>query len=264
MNYSVPRRIIVSHYKKQGRHNLPWRQTTNPYRILVSEIMLQQTQVDRVVPYYKNFLKQFPTPRALAAASRGDVLRAWQGLGYNRRAKFLHETAQKIVAQHKGIVPRTYNELVGLPGVGTYTAHAVRVFAHNELGVFLETNIRAVLLHHFFKDHGMVHDKELVPILTKLVRGQDPRVFYWALMDYGSYLKKVNSNPSRKSKHYAKQSVFVGSRRQVRGMVLRALSRTSYTTTQLENIIADNRVSAVLKDLYAEALIQRTKNAWHL
>jgi A/G-specific adenine glycosylase len=264
MNYSVLRKKILRYYTQHGRHTLPWRLTKNPYRILVSEVMLQQTQVDRVVPYYKNFLKQFPTVSALAHAPLGDVLRVWQGLGYNRRAKFLHQAAQKIAVNCNHTMPSGYDSLIALPGIGDYTAKAVCVFAYNQPHVVLETNIRAVLLHHFFAAHGQVHDKELLPILEKLVAGQDPRTFYWALMDYGAYLKKTVPNPGRKSRHHVQQSQFEGSLRQIRGTVLRLLTADSYTTAQLTRRIADARLTHVLHTLREESLVSYVRGIWSI
>ena len=141
---------VWEYYKAHGRHDLPWRKTTDPYKILVSELMLQQTQVDRVLLKYKAFLKLFPTARRLAAAPLGDVLRAWQGLGYNRRAKFLHQAAQYVTNELKGRWPKDEAGLLALPGVGPYTARAVLAFAYNEPVVLIETNVRQVFLHHLF------------------------------------------------------------------------------------------------------------------
>lgn len=264
MNYSQVRRTMYTYYQKHGRHALPWRTTKNPYRILVSEVMLQQTQVDRVIPYYKNFLKQFPAVQVLAEAPLGQVLRAWQGLGYNRRAKFLHECAKEIVVNCNNKIPKTYDELLALPGIGDYTAKAICVFAYNQPHVVIETNIRAVVLHHFFPAHGQVHDKELLPILEKLVKGQNPRLCYWALMDYGAHLKKTFPNPSRKSAHYTRQKPFTGSVRAVRGAVLRMLATGPCTTARLHRAIVDERLDTILANLRAEALITYQKGVWVL
>ena len=111
------RRVVYSYYKREGRHTLPWRQTHDPYRVMVSELMLQQTQVPRVVPKYEAFIKRFPTIQSLARAELGSVLKLWQGLGYNRRAKMLHEAARAIVSHHHGVFPHTKEELLALPGV---------------------------------------------------------------------------------------------------------------------------------------------------
>ena len=164
------RNLVWKYYKEQGRHTLPWRATTDPYRILVSEVMLQQTQVERVIPFYKNFLTRFPTVRALAAASLADVLAAWQGLGYNRRAKMLHEAAKAVVAQHKGKMPHDAQTLLTLPGIGPYTASAVAAFSDNSDEILIETNIRTVITHHFFPEKDKVSDADILTVLKRVYR----------------------------------------------------------------------------------------------
>ena len=211
---------VYTYYKAHGRHTLPWRKTRDPYKILVSEIMLQQTQVDRVIPYYRNFMKKYPTAKALASTSLAAVLTEWSGLGYNRRAKFLFQAA--VEAEKNGGIPREYDALRALPGIGDYTAKAVRVFAFNEPEALIETNVRAVFIHHFFPRTKKVEDKKLLPIIEKALKGQSPREWYAALMDYGSHLKRLHPNPSRRSKHHTKQAKFEGSLRQVRGAILKA------------------------------------------
>jgi A/G-specific adenine glycosylase len=171
------RRIVLKHWKENGRHKLPWRRTHDPYKILVSEVMLQQTQVDRVVPYYKAFIKKFPTVRILAKAKLSEVLKLWSGLGYNRRAKYLRDAALAVVEKHSGKFPTEYEALRKLPGIGDYTARAVRVFAFNERDVLIETNVRTAYLHHFFANAKSVHDKELLPlILSRSGRRRPERV----------------------------------------------------------------------------------------
>lgn len=216
---------ILGWYQLYGRQKLPWRQTTNPYHILVSELMLQQTQVSRVIPKYEAFIYKYPTLEIVRQSALSDVLVAWQGLGYNRRAKYLWLLAQQICTMGKTELPSTATELQELPGIGPYTAAAVSVFAYNQPAIVLETNIRAVLLHHFFPVEEQVDDKQLSPILEACLPYVEPRDWYAALMDYGSQLKSELSNPSRKSKHYTKQSKFLGSRRQVRGEILRMLAK---------------------------------------
>jgi len=216
---------VWKYWRERGRHDLMWRQTKDPYKILVSEIMLQQTQVSRVKEKYREFLKVFPTVRALANAPLAEVLETWSGLGYNRRGKYLHDAAKEIVAKHKGRVPGDYAALRALPGVGDYTARAVRVFAWNETEVLIETNIRAAIIHHFFQirtSDVLISDREIVPILEKAGKGQDSREWSWALMDYGAYIKKLHRNPTRRSARYKKQSKFDGSLRQARGAILKA------------------------------------------
>lgn len=185
-------------------------------------MMLQQTQVPRVVGKYQEFLTAFPTVSSLARAPLADVLRVWSGLGYNRRAKYLHDAAKAVVESYAGKMPEEYATLRKLPGIGDYTAKAVRVFAFNEPEVLVETNVRSVFLHHFFPRSKQVNDKLLLPLVTAALQGQDARIFYSALMDYGSHLKQMHPNPSRRSKHHVKQSEFKGSLRQMRGAILRA------------------------------------------
>src|SRR3989344_8895716 len=217
------RSTVWGYWKENGRHNLPWRKTTNPYRIMVSEVILQQTQVSRVSGKYRDFLEVFPTIRALAKAPLGVVLRVWSGLGYNRRGKYLHEAAKTIVTKHKGKIPGVYRELVELPGMGPYTASAVRLFAFNEPDVLIETNIRSTFIHHFFPTKREVTDKQLIPFVTQAAKGQNPRTWHWALMDYGAYLKRSGVRNNHRSTHYTKQSKFEGSLRQVRSAILRDL-----------------------------------------
>lgn len=212
---------VWNYWKKEGRHELPWRKTRDPYKILVSEIMLQQTQVPRVLEKYKSFLKKFPTARALAEAPLSNVLKEWNGLGYNRRAKYLHNAAKKVVADFEGDFKQALEH--PLPGVGPYTKSAVKVFAFNEPDVLIETNVRTAFIHHFYQGRFLVNDKQLLPLIQEAAKGQDPREWHWALMDYGSYLKKNGVRNNSRSAHYIKQSKFEGSLRQVRGAILREL-----------------------------------------
>ncbi len=250
---------VRTFYQEQGRHTLPWRKTKNPYRILVSEIMLQQTQVDRVLPKYRAFLKQFPTVQKLSEASLGEVLTAWQGLGYNRRAKMLHQCAQRVVLEYKGRFPRDFEALKTLPGVGAYTAGAVCAFAYNQAVPLIETNVRTAYIHHFFHDQNDVLDTELVRYIELTMDREQPREWYWALMDYGSHLKKTIGNKNTQSKHYAKQSKFQGSDRQIRGAILRLLStegtRTRAALLKELSSFEDIRIDAQLQKLLSEEMI---------
>lgn len=214
-------KIIYDAYNASPR-DLPWRKTTNPYCILVSEIMLQQTQALRVIPKYKAFLQRFPTVNHLACASTHEVLQMWQGLGYNHRALRLQQAAQKVVTDYKGKFPKTYESLLALPGVGPYTASAVCTFAYDMPIVMIETNIRAVFIHFFFSEAKEVPDSMLLPFIEKYCDTKNPRRWYNALMDYGAMLKATVPNPSRKSKHHVQQSKFQGSIRQVRGAIIKA------------------------------------------
>lgn len=255
-------------YREQGRHDLPWRKTTNPYRILVSEIMLQQTQVDRVLPKYREFLRQFPTVRALAAASLSDVLRAWQGLGYNRRAKYLQEAARVVVEERKGKFPHDEPGWRSLPGVGPYTAAAVLAFAYNHPVVLIETNVRQVFLHHFFPRATAVPDAAILKLVAKTLPPLQAREWYSALMDYGAYLKSQHGNKNTQSKHYTKQSKFSGSDRQIRGAIIKTLTSTeSLTEKALQNKLFEydaGRVATQLARLLAEGLVANTPKGYQL
>ncbi|MDP2402123.1 MAG: adenine glycosylase, partial [Actinomycetota bacterium] len=156
---------VLRYHRESGRHDHPWRITRDPYSVLVSEVMLQQTQVSRVLPKYLAWLERFPTADALAAAPLADVLEAWQGLGYNRRALALKRAAEEISAHHGGTVPREEASLLALPGIGPATAAGVRAFAFDEQGIYLETNVRAAFLHHFFADADGVPDREILPFM---------------------------------------------------------------------------------------------------
>ena len=260
--------MLWDFYAHSKRADLPWRQPDDaghfdPYKIMVSELMLQQTQVSRVVPKYEQFLQLFPTDQALGEADLGDVLRAWQGLGYNRRAKFLWQAAQVIRAN--GVFPTTLSELVKLPGIGQNTAGAILAYAYNEPTLFVETNVRSVYIHHFFAHQDAITDKQIMEVLAVTLDHENPREFYWALMDYGSHLKTVTGNAARASKHYAKQSTFKGSRRQIRGQVLRTLGAATTTLLELQQTISDDRLPSVLADLQSEGLIHvRADGAYSL
>lgn len=222
--------MIWDFYRTQGRF-FPWRAPeAEPYHILVSEVMLQQTQTYRVEPKYETFIATFPTIQALAGAELVDVLRAWQGLGYNRRARMLHEAARVIVAEHAGVIPADQELLDALPGIGKATAASICAFAYNMPTVFIETNVRAVFIHHFFRDDKHVHDDQIMPLVAATLDRQNPREWYYALMDYGVMLKKLLPNPARKSAHYARQSRFEGSDRQIRGGLIRFILQNKKVT----------------------------------
>ncbi len=257
---------VWDYYKKHGRHTLPWRMIKKSlsadrqaYRILVSEIMLQQTQVDRVVPRYKSFLKKFPTIQKLSGAPLGEVLREWQGLGYNRRAKMLHECAQEIVQVYGGRFPRTQVELMKLPGIGAYTAGAIMAFAFTRGVPIIETNIRTVVIHHFFKDDTDVSDAQVLEVVSHALDEGNPREWYYALMDYGAYIKKEFGNPNTRSKHYIKQSPFKNSDRQIRGAILRLLAERSVTRKTFHKKLPFDivRVDAQLERLTEEGMIAK-------
>jgi A/G-specific adenine glycosylase len=248
---------LFGHYDQHGRHDLPWRRSAEPYHIVVSELMLQQTQVGRVIPKYQAFLEQFPDVSRLASASLGDVLVAWQGLGYNRRAQYLWRAAQQVRDEFSGVFPDTLEDLVSLPGIGKNTAGAVRAYAFDQPALFVETNIRSVIIHHFFKDRENISDTEILHVLKQLLVDASPRTFYWAMMDYGAFLKQSVGNNISRSKHYVLQSKFAGSKRQLRGAVIRNLSSGPKTEASVLDTIADERLPGVLDDLIREQLIVR-------
>jgi len=249
-------RFIVDFYGQHGR-TFAWRHIENPYQIVVSEIMLQQTQTYRVEPKFEQFIATFPDFELLAQASLRDVLTMWQGLGYNRRAKFLHELAQKIVTEHGGYLPQSPEILQTLPGIGKATAASICAFAFNMPTVFIETNIRAVYIHSFFPTQEIVSDKELMPLIAQTVDSENPRQWYYALMDYGVFLKKLHKNPSRKSAHHVQQSRFEGSDRQIRGAIIRALVERNRLDELGLRLISNDlvRVKKIIQQLCLEGIV---------
>lgn len=251
---------ILNWYTIYGRTHLPWRQTNEPYNILVSELMLQQTQVERVIPKYTAFLDKFPSVKTLAEAPLSEVLTLWQGLGYNRRAKFLHQAAKYVDNKLEGIFPTTFEQLTSLPGIGPYTAAAITTFAFNKPIPVIETNIRAVYIYHFFAKDEKISDADLIPLIKASIYQKNPKIWYSALMDYGSVLKKTMPNPSRKSKNHTVQSTFSTSPRKVRGEIIRYL--TTYNQGSFKDIeatITGNKIyySSAIHDLEKEGLIIR-------
>jgi A/G-specific adenine glycosylase len=245
----------------------PWRTNPTPYRVLVSEIMLQQTQAERVAQKYREFLTAFPSVRSLARAPQGRVLRAWQGLGYNRRALMLRRSAQAVVSRFNGRIPGTIEELRGLPGVGPYTAAAVLVFAWNRPATVLETNIRSVFIHHFFPRRRGISDTELIPLIEATQDTHAPRRWYSALMDYGSVLKRAEANPSRRSIHHASQPRFRGSRRELRGAILALAARKrSVVPSDVRAVLlrSAKEIAACFADLVREGFLVRSGSRFRL
>lgn len=253
------REKVLTFYRR-FRRDLPWRTTQDPYRIFISEIMLQQTQAERVTEKYGYFLARFPDFPSLAAASVRDVLLAWQGLGYNRRALALRQAARTITDEYGGRLPASGEALRKLPGIGGATASSILAFAFNEPVVFIETNIRRVFIHHFFPPEQVVRDREILPLIAATLDRSHPARWYHALMDYGSHLKKTVRNPNRRSAHYLRQSPFPGSDRQLRGRILRALLAQSPRLPRSlaeEMSVPEERLHAVLKDLEREGFLRR-------
>ena len=244
-------------YAAAHKRDLPWRtpylQPDNQgyldfYRVFLSEVMLQQTQVPRVIQKYHEFLDAFPTMFALAHATLPDVLRVWQGLGYNRRGKCLWQAAQKLQTTNYKLHLNPA-ELDALPGIGPATAASIYCFAYNKPTVFIETNIRKVFIFHFFPDRDEVEDADLIPLVRETLDTINPREWYYALMDYGSYLSKMVPNPNRRSKHYVRQSKFEGSDRQVRGRLLRD------HLVGKKIVLQNERERTIWKTLQSEGLI---------
>lgn len=270
---------ILTYYQSNKR-SMPWRDISNPYRIFISEMMLQQTQVERVKIKYAEFLKKFPDLKSVAQAEKSDILKVWQGLGYNRRALFIKRACEEILSKHKGVFPKDFKILQTLPGIGPSTAGAICAFAYNQPVYFIETNVRAVLLHFFFKNKEKVSDTEVMHALQKVtpydsarhphvdgdpgsldshLRGNDefitisPRDWYYALYDYGTHLKKTLGKNKiklhQKSKHYNKQSKFEGSFRQKRAQVLK-LKLSNSNISDIEILNSLNLSPQELEDVF--------------
>ena len=307
--HNDPFRSLVRSEGVRLYRDLPWRRTHDPYKIWLSEVMLQQTQVARVETRWQEWLDRFPTVDDLAAAPVSDVLAAWQGMGYNRRALSLKKAAETVAQEYDGEFPRSVKELVALPGIGPATAQGIRSFAFDLPGVYLETNVRTVVLHHLFPDVPEVSDKELTPIVEatcpaaaradevddstvqlqlagRFAEPQDaqdtPRAWYYAMLDYGAYIKKTVPNPSRRAKAYTRQSKFEGSRRQKRAEAVRMLlqaqaqgmagvttGEVSMRLSEVERAAArppvDEALAAsILEDLEREGFCCREDGAWRI
>ncbi len=280
------RSLVYDYYRQFGRHDLEWRNTRDPYRVLVSEFMLQQTQVARVRKKYREFLSLFPSISDLARAGLRDVLGAWSGLGYNRRARFLHELARRVCEERDGELPEDREELRSLPGVGTYTASAVACFAFDAPVALLETNIRRALIYSFFAEPDRewpepfaaevpgtdsiepqieprsivapVHDRDISLVAEAVLDREQAREWNYALMDYGELIGRRVPNPNRASVHYTRQSRFEGSLRQARGAAIRVL--TTVEAADAETIAAQyglplSRIESALNELSNEGIV---------
>lgn len=248
---------ILTHYHTQGRE-FSWRSELSPYRVLVSEIMLQQTQTGRVEEKFTVFVARFPDFQALAEAQFSDVLRYWKGLGYNRRAKYLHDIARAVVDEFDAVLPDDPELLLRFSGIGKATAASICVFAFNQPHAFIETNIRTVFIHFFFPDRIGVADAEIMDLVEQTMDRDNPRDWFYALMDYGVILKKTVGNLSRRSSGYRKQSRFEGSDRQLRGRILDLLLHQSRIDTSTAAALLEQseaRITSVLEGLTAEGLV---------
>jgi len=245
---------VWTFYNQNGRQ-MPWREPDangefDMYKILVSEIMLQQTQVERVIPKFNAFIKRFPNYSTLAVAQLKEVLELWSGLGYGRRAKYLHDAAKSMCKT----MPESIDDLVSIKGIGYNTAAAVMTYTYNQPYVFVETNIRTVFIHHFFNSNDVVSDEEIAELFAGVLDRENPREFLWAIMDYGSHLKRSGVKNNTQSKHYTKQSKFEGSLRQIRGQILRELQHTQ-SLKQIQDAISDPRLNEALAGLEKDGLI---------
>jgi A/G-specific adenine glycosylase len=261
---SAFRQMVLAYYDAHGRP-MAWRDTTDPYKILVSEIMLQQTQVERVTTKYPEFLAAFPDFPTLSQAPLADILATWQGMGYNRRAISLQRCAQRVMNEYGGELPADVDILATFPGIGHATASSICAFSFNMPVVFIETNIRRVFIHFFFSDAASVNDSDILPLIDRAVDRGNPRVWYWALMDLGTALKKTGVNPNRRSAHYTKQSPFVGSDRSIRGRILALLLETpDMTSVGIATKISENpgRVLRIITALENEGFIQCVENRY--
>ena len=261
------RSAIIKNYKESARV-FPWRKTRDAYKILVSEMMLQQTQTLRVVPKYEAWIEAFPDAPSLASAPFSDVLALWNGLGYNRRAKYLQEACREVCDFYGGKFPRERKLLESLPGIGPYTAGAVAAFAFNKAEVFIETNIRSVFIFFFFGNtNEKVSDAEILPLVERTLDKTNPREWYYALMDYGAELKKRVQNPSQKSAHYVRQSPFRGSLREARGAIVRQLTeKKSATLSEIARSegISLSRLEKAALHLLEERFVCETKGVYRV
>ena len=225
------------------------------------------------LPFYKKWLRDFPSWKKLAEASQIEVLMHWKGLGYNSRALRLHKLAKLVTTEYSGRLPQSREVLEKLPGIGPYTSGAICAFAYQQPASLIETNIRRVYLHHFFKGKENVNDQEILkkiqrslPPLAREVSGgrRGIRDWYYALMDYGSYLAKTIPNPNRKSKHYAKQLKFEGSDRQIRGKILGILlEKGKINSPTLMRVVGEDmvRVTRVIRRLESEGFLKTTAHS---
>lgn len=251
------RKIILEHYR-ENRRDFPWRNNPSPWEVYVSEVMLQQTQTNRVSEMFPPFMERFPSPEVMAASSLEDVLRHWKGLGYNRRARSLHQASKVMVENHGGTVPQDPEQLVELPGIGPATAASIAAFAFDRPTVFVETNIRTVYIYFFFPGQEEVHDRDILPLVESTLDRKSPHHWYSALMDYGAMLKKNLPNPGRKSRHHVKQSPFKGSRREIRSRIMDLVLEQRQVSRHmaLENITSPQHdVNAVIDELVGEGFL---------
>jgi A/G-specific adenine glycosylase len=260
------RGAIYAHYRDHGR-DFPWRITTVPYHILVSEFMLQQTRVERVGEYYPRFIDRFPDFTTLGSATLSEVLQQWRGLGYNRRARALRDTARQVSEQYNGILPSDERILRSFSGIGHATAAAVRAFAFNKPAMLLETNIRTVYIFFFLHEKTGVTDRDILPLLKATIPPHGIREWYYALMDYGVMVKKHIGNLNRQMHSYRPQPQFTGSNRQIRGRILSLLMECPYRMEEEIREFLDispGHLNSLLIAMEREGLLTHQEDSWFL
>lgn len=260
MNFN---KIVWDYYRKH-RRQLIWREKITPYYVFISEVMLQQTQVSRVEKKFPEFIKKYPDFKSLTQTSTKELLQTWQGMGYNRRALYLRDAAQIIINAHEGKLPQDPIALDELPGIGSATAKSIVVFLWNKPLIFIETNIRRVFIRHFFSDRTDISDEEILLLVEETLDRENPREWYYALMDYGSYLPRITKNPNRRSKHYKKQTLFMGSDRQIRGTVIKLLLNKSLSLYELSQFmkIKKERIKYNIARLEKEGFVMEKKGKY--
>jgi A/G-specific adenine glycosylase len=252
---------ILQFYQDHKR-NLPWRKTTDPYNILLSEFMLQQTQVSRVIDYYIHWVDNWPTIERLAKEEYKNVLHAWMGLGYNRRAMYIHNTAKVIVDEFNGDVLTAVKHYEKLPGIGLYTSKAIQIFADNADIATVDTNIRRIFISEFGLDEA-ISDKDLFTLAKQCIPQGKSRDWHNALMDYGAlYLTSRKTGIKPKTQ----QSSFQGSDRQIRGKILRLLLKEDHSKYQLQKelTIESKRLSKILTKMLNEKTVSKTNKIYHV
>jgi A/G-specific adenine glycosylase len=260
-------RKTITRLGRELSRPMPWRDDCSPYAVFISEVMLQQTQVERVIPKYTAFVERFPGFKELAGASLAEVYSLWQGLGYNRRAKRLRDAAIAVMEQFDGCLPESVDGIVSLPGIGKNTAGAILAYAFNKPVPYIETNIRTVFIHHFFKDREDVTDSEILSLVELTLDKKNPRLWYWALMDYGTMLKKQEGNLSRRSSSHRPQKPFASSDRRIRGIILRYIGeKESSSVKELSEAAKTEpeRLQKLLSDLAKEGLVREERGVYRI
>lgn len=261
---------FLKQYYKEKKRILPWRENINSYYIFVSEFMLQQTQVSRVINYFNSFIEKFPTFKALSQAPQSAILESWSGLGYNRRAMYLHQGAKIITEQYKEFIPDSVKILKKIKGIGEYTASALVTYSYNRPTLFVETNIRTVcfsIFEQYFSEEK-ISDKQLIELIEQIIDKENPREWYYAMMDLGTELKKILPKAHlKKSSSYQKQSLFVGSMRAIRGKIIKILTNNNQQKVirkELELLCNDQRADSCITNLIKEGLIEEQEDFLYL